>query len=160
MKQSLKDIGLAEGRVFDRALLERVEQALLRQYYGRGKYAVKLESAAQPLPRNRVAINLTVFEGLAARIRQINIVGNQAFDDDDLLDRFQLSTSGWFSFFTRNDQYSRQKLAADIEALRSFYLDRGYLKFNIDSTQVSITPDKKDIYITINVTEGQPYTDT
>jgi len=158
LKRALQDIGLAEGRVFDRALLDKLEQELLNQYYSRGKYAVRIDTEVQPLPRNRVAINLDISEGVAARIRQINIVGNQTFEDDELLDEFQLSTTGMFSFLTRDDQYSRQLLTADLEALRSFYLDRGYLKFNIDSTQVSITPDRRDIYITINITEGDRYT--
>ena len=155
---ALRDIGLAEGRVFDRALLDRIEQELINQYFGRGKYAAKLDVAVRTLPRNRVAIDLTVSEGVAARIRQINIVGNQDFDDDDLLDQFQLTTSGIITILTKSDQYSKQKLEADIEALRSFYLDRGYLRFNVNSTQVSISPDKKDIFITINITEGEPYT--
>ena len=158
LQAALRDIGLAEGRVFDRALLDRVEQELLNQYFGRGKYAAKLDAAVRNLPRNRVAIDLTISEGVAARIRQINIVGNQDFDDDDLLDQFQLSTSGFLTILTKSDQYSKQKLEADIEALRSFYLDQGYLRFSVDSTQVSISPDKKDIYITINITEGKPYT--
>ena len=158
LQAALSEIGLREGEVFSRALLDRMEQELLQQYFSRGKYAVQVDSDVQPLPRNRVAISLSISEGVAARIRQINIVGNEDFDDDDLLDEFQLSTTGWFTLFTRGDQYSRQKLEADIEALRSFYLDRGYLQFNVDSTQVSITPDKQDIYITINITEGEPYT--
>jgi len=158
LRTALAEIGLREGEVFSRALLDRMEQELLQQYFSRGKYAVQVDSDVQPLPRNRVAISLSISEGVAARIRQINIVGNEDFDDDDLLDEFQLSTTGWFTLFTRGDQYSRQKLEADIEAMRSFYLDRGYLQFNVDSTQVSITPDKQDIYITINITEGEPYT--
>lgn len=155
---SLKDIGLAEGRVFDRALLEQVEQELLRQYFGRGKYGVRVESDVRELPRNRVAISLEVSEGVAARIRQINIVGNEDFDDDDLLDEFQLQTPGLITVLTKDDQYSKQKLTADIETLRTFYLDQGYLQFKVESTQVSISPDKKDIYLTINITEGEPYT--
>ncbi|MDQ2695369.1 MAG: outer membrane protein assembly factor BamA, partial [Pseudomonadota bacterium] len=158
LSKVLEEVGLAEGRVFNRALLDQVEQELLRQYFSRGKYAVDIDTTVRPLPRNRVAVALDITEGVAARIRQINIVGNQAFRDDTLRDQFQLSTTGWFSFFTKDDQYSRERLAADIEALRSFYLDRGFLQFNVDSTQVSITPDKKDIYITINVTEGERYT--
>lgn len=158
LEKALESVGLAEGRVFDRSLLDKMEQELLNQYYGRGKYAVEIDSRVQSLPRNRVAINLDISEGRAARIKQINIVGNRAFDDDELLDEFQLSTTGWFSILSRADQYSKPKLAADIEALRSFYLDRGYLQFNVESTQVSITPDKQDIYITVNVTEGERYT--
>ncbi|HOB61334.1 MAG TPA: outer membrane protein assembly factor BamA [Candidatus Competibacteraceae bacterium] len=158
LQKSLKEVGLAEGRVFDRSLLDKVEQELLRQYYSRGRYAVQVKSQVRPLERNRVAITLDISEGSVASISQINIVGNKAFSDKELLKQLQSSTPGWLSFFTKDDQYSKQKLTADIETLRSFYLDRGYLKFNVDSTQVSITPDKKDIYITINVTEGEPYT--
>ena len=157
LKKALEEVGLAEGRVFDRSLLDKMEQELLRQYFGRGKYAVEIDTQVRQLPRNRVAINLDIVEGRAARIRQINIVGNQTFDDEELLEEFQLAPTGWWSILTRGDQYSKQKLAADIEALRSFYLDRGFLNFNVDSTQVSITPDKKDIYITINISEGERY---
>ncbi|MFN2309488.1 MAG: outer membrane protein assembly factor BamA [Gammaproteobacteria bacterium] len=154
---SLKEIGFAEGRVFDRALLDKVEQELERQYFSRGKYAVKITTTVTPLERNRVGISIAVSEGLAARIKQISIVGNQAFDDKTLLGEFQLSTPTLMSFYTGVDQYSKQKLSGDLEALRTYYLDRGYINFNIDSTQVSITPDKKDIYITINLTEGEQY---
>lgn len=155
--KSLKEIGLAEGNVFNRALLERVEQELERQYYARGKYGVRIETTVTPLERNRVGILIDVSEGVVARIKQINIVGNTVFDDETLLDQFEQSTTNWLSFYSKDDQYSKQKLAADLEALRSYYQDRGYIKFNVDSTQVSITPDKKDIYITINVTEGKQY---
>ncbi len=155
---ALKGQGLAEGEVFDRALLDKVEQELKRQYFSRGKYAVQVTTTATPLERNRMAITIDISEGRAARIKEINIVGNQAFRDKDLLDEFQLSTPTLISFYTDSDQYSKQKLSADLEMLRSFYLDRGYINFNIDSTQVSITPDKQDIYITINVTEGDVFT--
>ena len=158
LKKALTGVGLAEGRVFDRALLDKVEQELLRQYYNRGRYGVRIKSQVQPLERNRVAITIEIAEGAVASISQITIVGNKAFTEKELLSQLQSSTGGWFSFFTKDDQYSKQKLAADIETLRSFYLDRGYLKFNVDSTQVSITPDKKDVYITLNITEGEPYT--
>ncbi|TCK18449.1 Beta-barrel assembly machine subunit BamA [Thiogranum longum] len=154
---SLEDIGLAEGRVFNRSLLEQVEQELERQYFSRGKYGVKIKTTVTPLERNRVGILIDVSEGVVARIKQINIVGNSVFDDETLLDQFEQRTPGWLTFYTKSDQYSRQKLAADLETLRSFYQDRGYIKFNVDSTQVSITPDKKDIYITINITEGEQY---
>lgn len=157
LQKSLKEVGLADGRVFDRALLDKVEQELLRLYYSRGRYAVLVKSQVQPLERNRVAITLNISEGAVASINQINIVGNKAFTEKELLGQLQSSTGGWFSFLTKDDQYSKQKLAADIETLRSFYLDRGYLKFNVESTQVSITPDKKDVYVTINITEGEPY---
>ena len=158
LEKSLKTVGLAEGRTFDRALLDKVEQELNRQYYARGKYAVKVDSQVRPLERNRVAITIDISEGIAARIKQINIVGAKAFDEDDLLDLFQSSTSNWTSLLSKDDQYSKQKLGGDLETLRSYYLDRGYLRFNIDSTQVTITPDKKDIYITINIAEGDRYT--
>jgi len=158
LKKALTGVGLAEGRVFDRALLDKVEQELLRQYYSRGRYAVRINSQARPLERNRVAVSLEIAEGPVSSIRRIAFVGNQAFTEKELLKQLQSSTPGWFSFFTKDDQYSKQKLTADIETLRSFYLDRGYLKFNVESTQVSITPDKKDVYITLNLSEGAPYT--
>lgn len=158
LKKALTGVGLAEGRVFDRALLDKVEQELLQQYYSRGRYGVQINSQVRPLERNRVAVTIEISEGAVASIRQITIVGNKAFTEKELLSQLQSSTGGWFSFFTKDDQYSRQKLAGDIETLRSFYLDRGYLKFDVNSTQVSITPDKKDVYITLNITEGEPYT--
>ncbi|HWQ94163.1 MAG TPA: outer membrane protein assembly factor BamA, partial [Gammaproteobacteria bacterium] len=156
--KALKEQGLAEGQVFDRSLLDKVEQELNRQYFSRGKYGVKISPTVTPLERNRVAVTIDISEGRAARIREINIVGNKAFDKEDLLDTFQLGGPTWISLYTDSDQYSKQKLTADLESLRSFYLDRGYLNFNIDSTQVSITPDKKDIYVTVNITEGEKYT--
>ena len=155
--KSLEQIGFAEGRVFNRSLLEMVEQELRRQYFARGKYGVKIKSEVTPLERNRVAIRIKISEGRVARIKRITIVGNKVFDDETLLEQFELSVPTWLSFYTKADQYSKQKLAGDLETLRSYYLDRGYINFNIDSTQVSITPDKKDIYITINVTEGEQY---
>ncbi|HUW50178.1 MAG TPA: outer membrane protein assembly factor BamA [Sulfuricella sp.] len=154
----LKQIGLAEGRIFDKSLLDKAEQELKRQYLSRGKYAVVVTTTVTPLERNRIAISFNISEGDVAKIHQINIVGNQAFSEKELLDLFVLSTPGWLTWYTKSDQYSKQKLAADIETLRSYYLNRGYLEFNVDSTQVSISPDKQSIYITINVTEGQKYT--
>ncbi len=154
----LKDIGLATGRTFNRSVLDGIEQELRRQFFNQGKYGVQLESTVTPLERNRVAIDIAIVEGETARIKQINLVGNAVFDDDDLLDEFQLSTGGWFAFWTKEDQYSRQKLAGDLETLRSYYLDRGYVDFRIDSTQVAITPDKKDIYVTVNLSEGELHT--
>jgi outer membrane protein insertion porin family len=153
----LKDIGLAEGQVFKRALLEKVEQELNRQYFARGKYGVRIKSTVTPLERNRVGIDIEVSEGLTARIKRINLIGNQAFDDDELLDEFQLGIPAWYAFFSSKDKYSKQALSGDLETLRSFYLDRGYIDFKIESTQVSITPDKKDIYITIVVNEGEVF---
>lgn len=158
LKKGLREVGLAEGRIFDRALLERAEQELKRQYLSRGRYGVNVTTTVTPLERNRVAVNFSVDEGEIAKIRQINIVGNKAFKESELVDLFVLRTPGWFTWYTKNDQYSKQKLSGDLESLRSFYLDRGYLEFNIESTQVSITPDKKDIYITVNVSEGEKYT--
>ncbi len=157
LKKGLKQTGLAEGRVLDRALLGKAEQELQRQYFNRGKYAVEIRSTLTPLERNRVAVQFDVVEGDSARIQKINIVGNKAFKEKELLDQFTSSTSGWLTWYTKNDQYSKARLAGDIEALRSFYLNRGYLEFNVDSTQVSISPDKQGIYITVNVTEGPQY---
>ncbi len=153
----LEQIGLAEGRVFDRSLLEKVEQELRRQYFSSGKYSVKITTTVTPLERNRVGILIDISEGRAARIKQINIIGNDVFSDKELLDQFSLTTPTFFSRFTKSDQYSKQTLSADLEILRTYYLDRGYLKFQISSTQVSITPDKKDIYITINIVEDEQY---
>lgn len=158
LKKSLKDVGFAEGQAFDRSLLDKVEQELQRQYFSQGKYGVKIKTVVTPLERNRVGIAINISEGKVARIKRINIVGNHAFKDSELLDQFQLTGPTTFSFYSGADQYSKQKLAADLETLRSFYQNRGYINFNIDSTQVSITPDKKDIYITVNITEGEPYT--
>ncbi len=160
LKKSLKDIGLAEGRILDRSLLDKAEQELKRQYYDRGMYAVEVHVRQSPMERNRVAITFDVTEGPVAKIHSINIIGAHAFKEKDLLDLFVLRTPGWFTWFTKDDQYSKPKLAADLETLRSYYLNRGYLEFNIDSTEVSITPDKKDIYITVNITEGPKYTVT
>ena len=154
----LKDIGLSEGQVFKRALLETVEQELNRQYFARGKYGVRIKSTVTPLERNRVGIDIEISEGLTARIKRINIIGNQAFDDDELLDDFQLGIPPWYAFFSSKDKYSKQALSGDMETLRSYYLDRGYIDFKVESTQVSITPDKKDIYITIVVDEGEIFT--
>ncbi len=153
----LEQIGLAEGRVFDRSLLEKVEQELRRQYFSSGKYAVRITTTVTPLDRNRVGILIDISEGKAARIKQINIIGNQVFTDKELLKQFSLTTPTMFSRFTKSDQYSKQALSADLEILRTYYLDRGYLKFQITSTQVSITPNKRDIYITINIVENEQY---
>jgi len=154
----LKQVGLAEGRIFDKSLLDKAEQELKRQYLSRGRYAVGITTTVTPLERNRTAISFNISEGEVAKIQQINIVGNQALPEKNLLDLFVLSTPGWMTWWNKNDQYSKQKLAADIETMRSYYLNRGYLEFNLDSTQVSISPDKQSIYITINITEGQKYT--
>lgn len=158
LRKGLKDVGLAESRIFDRAMVERAEQELKRQYLSQGHYAVQITTTVTPLERNRVGISFSIDEGEIAKIKQINIIGAKAFDESDLLDLFTLRTPGWFTWYTKNDQYSKQKLAGDLETLRSYYLDRGYLEFSVDSTQVAISPDKQDIYITINVSEGEKYT--
>lgn len=156
--EGLKQAGISESRIFSRSLLDRAEQELKRQYISRGKYAVKITTTTTPLDRNRVGINFDIHEGRTARIKKINFVGNEKFKDSELRGILVLRKPDLLSWFTKNDQYSKQKLAADLETLRSYYLDRGYLEFNIESTQVSITPDMRDIYITINVTEGDQYT--
>jgi outer membrane protein insertion porin family len=157
LTKGLKEVGLAESRIFDRAMVERAEQELKRQYLSQGYYAVDLKTTVTPLERNRVAVSFTVVEGEIARIKQINLIGNKAFSESDLLDLFVLRTPGWFTWYTGNDKYSKQKLAGDLEKLRSHYLDRGYLEFNIDATQVSISQDKQDIFITVSIAEGEPY---
>jgi len=156
--ESLAQEGFAQGRVFNRSTFDLVEQELRRTYFAVGKYGVKIKSTITPLERNRVGISFDISEGAVATIKQINIVGNTVYDDDELVDLFNLGTTGFWSWITSNDQYSKQKLSADLETLRSFYLDSGYINFNIDSTQVSITPDKKDVYVTINITEGDQFT--
>ena len=158
LKKALKDIGVAESRIFDRSALDRAEQELKRQYINRGYYAMTVTTTVTPQERNRVAINFTVEEGEVAKIAVINFVGANVFSEKTLLAQMQLSTSGWFTWYTKNDQYSKQKLQADLESLRSYYTDRGYLEFQVDSTEVSITPDKEHIYITIDITEGPKYT--
>jgi len=160
LKKGLKEIGLAEGRVFNKSLLDRVEQELRQQYFARGYYAVTIRPTVTPLERNRVDINIEVAESKVARIREINLVGNKLFSDKPLLKLFTLGPRPWYAFFSSRDKYSKQKLAGDLERLRNFYQDQGFLEFNIDSTQVSISPDKEKIYITVNITEGKKYTVT
>ncbi|MFL6581279.1 MAG: outer membrane protein assembly factor BamA [Burkholderiales bacterium] len=157
LKEGLKAVGLAESRIFDRALLERAERELKNQYISRGKYGVQIVTTITPLERNRVALNFDISEGEVAKIRQINIVGNRVFKDKELTNEFVLRTPGALTWYSKNDQYSKPKLQADLENLRSFYLNQGYLEFTIDSTQVSISPDKKDIFINVNVTEGKKF---
>ena len=158
LRKALRELGLAEGRIFDRSLLDTAEQEVKRQYLAKGLYGAEVQTTITPLERNRVGINISVTEGDLAKIRGINIVGAQAFKEKDLLDEFNLTTPGWLTWYTKSDRYSREKLAADLEALRSHYQNRGYLDFNVESTQVAITPDRKDIYITVNVAEGEKYT--
>jgi outer membrane protein insertion porin family len=156
--KGLKEIGVGETHIFDKSLVERAEQELKRQYLSHGLYGVQITTTVTPIERNRVNITFAIEEGDAAHIRQIKFVGNKAFSDSELLKNIKLTTPGWFTWYTKADQYSKQKLSGDIETLKSFYLDRGYLEMQIESTQVSITTDKKDIYITINITEGDKYT--
>ncbi len=157
LKRAMRDIGLAESRIFDRSLLERAEQEIKRQYLSRGKYAAQVTTTVTPLERNRVGVQIAIDEGESARITGIRIIGNQAYSESTLLDQFRLSTPTWLSWYTKNDQYSREKLQGDLETLRSYYLDRGYLEFAITSTQVSITPDKEDVFLTVGISEGQQY---
>ncbi len=158
LMKGLRAVGLADGRIFDRGLLDKAEQELKRQYISRGRYAAQITTTSTPLERNRVGVKFDIVEGEVAKIRQIGIIGNQVFKEKDLVSLFKLRTPGLLTWFSKDDQYSKQKLAADLETLRSYYLDRGYLEFNTDSTQISITPDKKDVYITIGVSEGAQYT--
>ncbi|MEI6146116.1 MAG: outer membrane protein assembly factor BamA [Methylococcales bacterium] len=157
LTKALSKIGLAEGKIFDRQILDKVEQELSRQYLSHGKYSLRIKTEVTNLSRNRVDIDIKISEGRVTKIKQINIVGNNAFDDKMLMKNFELSTTNLISFYTKDDQYSKQKLQGDLESLRSYYLDRGYINFSIESTQVAITPDKKDIYVTINVKEGEIY---
>ena len=157
LMRALTDFGLAEGEVFERITLDRMQQSLTREYYNRGKYNVKIDPQVEELQRNRVRIKIDITEGDAATIKHINIVGNEAFTDEEILEDFEASTTNWLSWYSNDDQYSREKLQGDLEALRSYYQDRGYVDFEIESTQVSISPDKKNIFITANVREGDVY---
>jgi outer membrane protein insertion porin family len=159
LKKALRDIGLTEGRPFDKALADRAEQELKRQYINRSMYAAQVITTVTPGERNQVNLNFNVVEGDVAKIKDIRIVGNQAFTDATLRGLFDLDTGGWLSWYTKSDRYSRAKLNADLENLRSYYLTRGFLEFRIDSTQVAISPDKEDMSITINIFEGQRYVD-
>ncbi|HAF01369.1 MAG TPA: outer membrane protein assembly factor BamA, partial [Methylophilaceae bacterium] len=150
MKDGLKQIGIAEGLIFDKSQLDRAEQEIKRQYLSQGKYSATVKAIVSPLERNRVAVKFEIEEGQVAKIRDINIVGNHVFTTEDLRAEFLLTTPNWMSWWNKDDQYSKQKLTADLETLKSFYMNQGYLEFSIDSTQVSISPDKQDIYITIN----------
>ena len=157
LKKALKDIGLAEGRPFDKALADRAEQELKRQYVNRSLYGAEIITTITPAERNRVNLSFTVVEGDLAKIKEMRVVGAKAFDESKLLDQFDQGTGNWLSWYTKSDRYSRTKLNADLETLRAWYLARGYLEFRIDSTQVAISPNKQDISITINVTEGDRF---
>ncbi|TXI49673.1 MAG: outer membrane protein assembly factor BamA [Lysobacter sp.] len=156
--KNLKDIGIAEGETFDRLALDKVTLELNRAYNNRGKYNVQITPTVSRLDRNRVDVTIKVNEGKAARIRHINLTGNDTFEEDDIRERWESNESNWLSWYRRDDQYSREKLSGDLEKLNNFYLDRGYIDFSVDSTQVAISPDKKDMYITAGLTEGEVYT--
>ncbi len=158
LMEALRSIGLAEGRVFDRSSLERMKLELERQYFSQGKYGVRVDSKITDLENNRVDVAIDIAEGDVASIVRISVVGNRAYSSSQLLGKFQLSPPKMFALFSDNDQYSRRKLSGDLESLRSHYLDNGYVNFAIDSTQVSITPDKKAVHVTVNVIEGDQYT--
>ena len=157
LQKAMRDVGLAEGRPFDKALADRAEQELKRQYINKSLYGAEVVTTVTPVERNRVNLTFTVSEGEPARIKEIHITGNKAFSESTLKGLFDLDTGGWLSWYTKSDRYARAKLNADLETLRSYYLQRGYLEFRIDSTQVAISPDKQDIAITINVTEGERF---
>ncbi len=157
LAKALKEIGLSDGRPFDKALTDKAEQELKRQYINRSLYGSEVVTTVTPIERNRVKLTFTVSEGGPAKIKQIRITGNQVFDESTLRDLFNLDTGGWMSWYTKADRYSRTKLNADLETLRSYYLARGFLEFRIDSTQVAISPDKQEIAVTINVTEGERF---
>ncbi len=156
--KALGEIGVGEAKIYDKSAVDRAEQELKRQYLSHGMYGVKITTTVTPIERNRVNVMFNVDEGEVARIKQINIVGNKVVSDKQIREILQLSTSGWFTWYSKADQYSKTKLTGDLEAIKSYYLDRGYLEANVESTQVAITPDKKDIYLTINITEGEKYT--
>jgi outer membrane protein insertion porin family len=158
LQRSLNDIGLAQGKTFDRSVLEEVAQSLTAEYYGRGKYAARITPTVEDLDDNRVRVSIEIEEGDRAKIRQINIVGNTQFEDDEIIDGFELSTGNFLSFIRQNDRYSKEALEGDLETLRSFYMDRGFADFRVDDVQVAISPDKRDIFVTISLEEGDRYT--
>ena len=155
--KGLKDIGLAEGETFDRLALDRVTQELVRQYQNRGKYNAEINPVVSTLDRNRVDVTINIKEGKAAKIRHVNLVGTEQFNNEDILDNWESKEHNWLSWYRRDSQYSKEKLSGDFEKLNSWYLDRGYVDFNVDSTQVSISPDKQDMFITAGISEGEQY---
>jgi outer membrane protein insertion porin family len=157
LKKAMRDIGLTDGRPYDKALTDRAEQELKRQYINKSFYGAEVVTTVTPIERNRVNLTFTITEGDTARIKDIRIVGNKAFSESTLKGLFDQDTGGWLSWYTKSDRYARTKLNADLETLRSYYLQRGYLEFRVDSTQVAISPDKQDITITVNVTEGERF---
>jgi outer membrane protein insertion porin family len=157
LQKSLKNVGLATGKTFDRSVLDLVQQYLNEQYFGRGRYGARIETKVEDVPGNKVKVKIDIKEGKRARIRQINVVGNEAFTEKEIEDGFELHTPNWLSWYKQDDRYSRESLQGDLEKLRSFYMDRGYANFNIESTQVAIAPEKDDIFITLNIHEGAVY---
>jgi outer membrane protein insertion porin family len=158
LRDILKDLGIIKGRVFNPSALEQIEQGLKQQaYFSQGKYGVRIDTKVNELERNRVSIDINISEGVVTKIKQVNLIGNKVFDNETLLSELQLGIPGFWDWFSSKDEYAKPKLSADLEAIQSFYQDKGYIRFNNESTQVSITPDKKDIYITINITEGEQY---
>lgn len=158
LMESLRGVGLARGRTFDRSVLDNVQQFLTEQYYDRGKYGVQIDASVTDRPNNTVSIRIDVIEGDRAKIRQVNIIGNDSFPEEDVRERFALDTANWLSWFRQDDRYAKESLSGDLETLRSFYMDRGYADFRVESTQVAISPNRKDIYVTINIHEGEKYT--
>ena len=158
LMESLRGVGLARGRTFDRSVLDNVEMFLREQYYDRGKYGVVVDSVIEDRPNNTVRIKVNVKEGDRAKIRQVNIVGNETFDEEEIRSGFTLDTANWLSWIRQDDRYAKEALEGDLEILRSFYMDRGYADFKVESTQVAISPNKKDMFVTINVDEGDLYT--
>src|SRR3954452_512954 len=157
LQKSLRNVGLATGKTFDQSVLDEVKQYLTDQYFSRGKYAVRVDAKVDEVPGNKVKLTIDVTEGKRARIRQINIAGNTAFSDEELLDKFELKTPNWLTWYKSEDRYAREALSGDLEKLRSYYMDRGYANFAVTSTQVAIAPEKDDIFITVNVHEGDVY---
>ena len=158
LMESLRGVGLARGRTFDRSVLENVQMFLREQYYDRGKYGVNIETNIQERPNNTVQVRIEVEEGERARIRQVNIVGNETFSDEEIREDFELDTANWLSWIRQDDRYAKEALEGDLETLRSYYMDRGYADFKIESTQVAISPNKKDMFVTVNIDEGDLYT--
>ena len=158
LEDSLRQVGLTRGKVFDRSVLDEVRQFLLEQYYSRGRYGVTVETPVEDIGDNRVRVSIEINEGARAKIRQINLVGNTSFTDREILLDFELSTGNWLSFIRNDDRYSKEALEGDLEALRSFYMNRGFADFRWESIQVAISPDKQDIFVTVNISEGDRYT--
>jgi len=157
LQKSLRNVGLAAGKTFDRSVLDEVKQYLTDQYFSRGKYAVRIDEKVEEESGNRVKVKVDIKEGKRAKIREINVVGNQRYSDKEIIKGFELHMPNWLSWYKQDDRYSRESLQGDLEKLRSFYMDRGYANFQIDSTQVAIAPEKDDIFITLNIHEGDVY---